>query len=1400
MGKRKSKSSETETDATAVTLAPSVEESFPRGGASALTPLEHREIANKAAQDLFSSKTEDSTEDAAEPAKKKRKPLKKTKKTTPVKQTKPKSDRAYIEQLNFKKLTVGTSFLGCISRINELDLFVSLPHQLVGVVAITEISDALTAMVEKAANEDENMEDSDDDDSNDISLPKLDKLFRVGQWVRCKVIALQSENKKMIELTLNPSKVNEDVPKIDITPGITLGATVQSVEDHGYILDLGVKDLAGFLPMKESESYVKQYNRNEELVVGQYVECVVEKAAGRTVNVSIDRSKIASAVVEAPFSSIVSILPGQLVQGNVQAVQNNGLAVKMQGLYSTTIDMSHIPTSKDIENDYKLGQNITFRTLFTILNTDEKKIGGTLLSHALELDVPSLTDNQKSDKFVADLFPAGSFLDNVKVARANNTGIWATLDKVTGVSGFVHISRLADERIANITPTSGKFKIGSVHRARVLSYNPVDALLVLSLQPSVLAEKYLRITDIEVGSDIECEIEKLIDAGILVKISKSISGLVPAIHMADVKLTRPELKFKPGKKITCRVFRIDPVKQKVFLTLKKSLINSEYPLFKDIRDLKVDDVSHGVIVAIRSNGCIVSFYNGVSAFAPGSEMTETHVKDFKEVFNIGQTVKATVLTVNPEEGKLLVSFINSKKKAEKQAASKARLEAKHEAKNDALAPGKIVTATIKSIKKTHINLILPGDFEGRLHASEVYNNMSDITNLKAPLSQFKTKQEIQVRILGVRNIKLKTYLPITHAAKVKQHLECSLKLESNDDGSSRELRNLKVGDEFMGFVSDIHSGYALVSISSHTTGVLHKQLASADPTICNDLSKHFVAGQAIRAIVMSVDANKETIEFMNLDDEKTPRITSISDVEVGQVLNGIVKSVNKVTGLNVHLLNKLHAKVYLTDIADTYTEDPTAAYKEGDVVRMAIIGVNKERGQIDASLRPSRIYPDIESNEVKSFSDIKRGNVYEGYVSNVSSVGVFVKLNHNIAARVKIANLSDSFVKEWKDIYKLGQLVKAKIIYIDYDMQRLEASLKTSVVEGTSNPAGEKKKAQHHIESDSDEEMPEVDESDSDEEMQDVSANEEDESDGEDEEKEENAIASDGGNDSGEEDAEEDQEAAPTPALKIDNFDWTGINNRPDSSDEEEEDSDDEDDEDSTKSKKKKNQKQEVEDITAELNTNAPQTANDYERLLVGSPNSSYLWINYMAYQLQLSEISKARDIGERALKTINFREEQEKLNVWVALLNLENNFGTEESLQEVFKRALIYCEPIKVYKQLVKIYERSDKQDKAEALYEEMTKKFGQLPEVWTGFGLYCLQNDKVEKARELLQQSLKVLPKFEHVQTIVKFGQMEFKHGEPERGRTILEGVLSNYPKRLDLWNIYLDMEIKTDVEKAR
>jgi rRNA biogenesis protein RRP5 len=81
-----------------------------------------------------------------------------------------------------------------------------------------------------------------------------------------------------------------------------------------------------------------------------------------------------------------------------------------------------------------------------------------------------------------------------------------------------------------------------------------------------------------------------------------------------------------------------------------------------------------------------------------------------------------------------------------------------------------------------------------------------------------------------------------------------------------------------------------------------------------------------------------------------------------------------------------------------------------------------------------------------------------------------------------------------------------------------------------------------------------------------------------------------------------------------------------------------------------------------------------------------------MSFQLQLSEVDKAREIARRALKTIHFREEKEKLNVWIALLNLECAYGTDDSLETIFKEAAKANDSKTIHLRLASIMEEAGK------------------------------------------------------------------------------------------------------------
>lgn len=119
-----------------------------------------------------------------------------------------------------------------------------------------------------------------------------------------------------------------------------------------------------------------------------------------------------------------------------------------------------------------------------------------------------------------------------------------------------------------------------------------------------------------------------------------------------------------------------------------------------------------------------------------------------------------------------------------------------------------------------------------------------------------------------------------------------------------------------------------------------------------------------------------------------------------------------------------------------------------------------------------------------------------------------------------------------------------------------------------------------------------------------------------------------------------------------------------------------------------------INDLTATAPDSRPESVTDFERALLASPNSSFLWIQYMSFQLQLHEVDKARRIGRQALERIAYREEEEKLNMWMAMVNLELGFGSEESLEKVFKEAAQYNDARTVYSRYAEALQEAGKEE----------------------------------------------------------------------------------------------------------
>jgi len=47
-----------------------------------------------------------------------------------------------------------------------------------------------------------------------------------------------------------------------------------------------------------------------------------------------------------------------------------------------------------------------------------------------------------------------------------------------------------------------------------------------------------------------------------------------------------------------------------------------------------------------------------------------------------------------------------------------------------------------------------------------------------------------------------------------------------------------------------------------------------------------------------------------------------------------------------------------------------------------------------------------------------------------------------------------------------------------------------------------------------------------------------------------------------------------------------------------------------------------------------------------------------MAFILEKLDVGAGRRVAERAVKSVSISNELDKLNIWIAFMNMENNFG----------------------------------------------------------------------------------------------------------------------------------------------
>ena len=1486
-----------------------------------------------------------------------------------------------------------------MQHINKDDIELALPNKLSGFIPLSSISDKLLEQIYRSAKEEEKsaneMSVEDDDTAHDVDLSSL---FYVGQYLRAYVAATNDESgKRHIELSVNPRQTNIGLINKDLAVNSMVQATVQSVEDHGLVMSLGLEDptIRGFVSSKE----VGSMRKISDIKVGAVYLCLITglSSNGKIVKLSADPQRIGNIrktnyLQDAP--TIDAYLPGTAVEMLISEVTNSGVLGKVMGLLDVTADYVHSGASslkKTLAETYTIGSKAKGRIIYNIPGVSERTLGISLLEHVIYFG-PSVA-NQAISQSPLDALPISTIVDNVKVTRIQSPlGLYVDLG-VKGVQGFVHISRVSDERIQSLSESTGSYKVGSVHRGRVLGYNPMDAQYLVSLQPSVIELPFLRLEDVSLGQVVNGTIAKLVIksegvSGLIVKITDAIDGLVPPMHFADIKLQHPERKFKEGMFVKARVLAIDLEKRQMRLTLKKSLVNSDATPFLSYESLKVGMQSPGTIINVLPNGAVVQFYSSIRGFLPIQEMSETFIKDPHQHFSAGQVVNVHITAISPAEKRMTVScrgsskpgaaqrtalqqldpgsivsgtvsektndtlvvqlenstlqaqvpfehlidgseqkcvseakrmrvgqklqdlvvlktqsgrktiILSSKPSLVKAAKSGGLLLAienvvpetevvgfvrnvteagvfvefaaelvgilpKSQIENDLLllpdygfrrdqsisanvllvnynehkfvltqkpglsllnegpnrkpqsghdtallepvdglsktrydfTVGKITKVRIKSVRQTQLNVELAKGVQGRVDVSEVYDKWEDIQDTKNPLKGFKSNQIVDTRVLGYHDSRNHRFLPITHRNSCPV-IELSAKPTTLTQSVLEILTfdQIQVGSEWTAFVNHIDEHFLWASISPNIRGRIGILDVSSDASLLSDLEHNFPIGSALRARVVSIDLSRARLELTSRLDQSSA-IDSIDDLSKGMVIPGKVTKIAE-GYIVVQVNGDLSGPVFMVDMADDYAKANPSDFSKNQIVRVCVSDLDFVNKRFTLSTRPSKTLSSslpVVDREIESVAQLKVNDVVRGFISNVADNGIFIRLSSTITAYVRVTDLSDGYLKDWKAEFHVDQLVQGKIISVDASVGQVRMSLKKSllakdykppltldtlkvgqivtgkvrkvedygvfvVVDDAVNVSGlchrseladrkitdAKKlynegdavkakvlkvdvgkrriafglKASYFREEGQEEEDDEEDrvvvgddEADSDDvpdNIRGVQLENDDGNDMPDAESEGESIDLDKVRNIDSDDQDSNARTMDPSALysRIENvgsafqglstggFDWTGgiaedepTGAQSDTSVE------------STVPKKKKRRKAEIkEDLTDVLDANGPQSVSDYERLLMSQPNSSYLWLRYMAYYLELGDTGKAREIAERAIQTINSiglgGGESESLNVWIGLMNLENTYGTQEELDEVFRRACEVNDSEEVHNRLVSIFIQSGKKE----------------------------------------------------------------------------------------------------------
>ncbi|WP_040211791.1 S1 RNA-binding domain-containing protein [Clostridium polynesiense] len=332
------------------------------------------------------------------------------------------------------------------------------------------------------------------------------------------------------------------------------------------------------------------------------------------------------------------IFIGKKIEGKIISINNEGIYIALPGYKSD----GFIPKNEiysENQKDYRDAYNINDSIEAKVLNINNSE-GYVLLSN-IE------TIKEKAINELKQIFENSEVID-VIVTEAIKGGIIARYKEIPI---FIPASHVDIYRVNDLEQYIGKtlqIRIIELREERHKTKIVGSRREVLQEMKDLKEKEALE--SLKEGDIVKGEVKNIVDYGAFV----DINGIEGLIHVSEIGWGRNKIKnvLKTGDIITVKVIGIDTEKKKVSLSIKAL---SQNPWLNIEEKYPVGNITMGKVVRFTDFGAFVELEPGVDALLHISKISNQKINHPKEVLNIGEVIKATIIEIDSEKKRISLS-------------------------------------------------------------------------------------------------------------------------------------------------------------------------------------------------------------------------------------------------------------------------------------------------------------------------------------------------------------------------------------------------------------------------------------------------------------------------------------------------------------------------------------------------------------------------------------------------------------------------------------------------------------------------------------------------------------------------------------------------------------------------